>query len=776
MLGAVAIAAALTLTADHAKIIGDTVAHYKPIHISRRHVLRRTRGLNDRRHYGSFDLPLFADDRNWTLALEPATDLFVPGAMQGNGKPIDTTGVYQGTIVGHEGPTYVHMKVEADGSTMGFFKTPEETYFVRPSSMIEGVVAQRGEHIVYKQSDVVHDDNPKFNGCANHGDFDTSMSEDQLSHRHRRTLTQSGPFVTGQKVCRLALYMDSRFVAHYGQSSGLSIAFEMLAFSNTIFDRTAFTQGTGFKNALVWFDWATSGSADATTIQTLLNNTGASPTPQAYLEAFSHADWGTYCLAHLLTYTDFSGTLGLAWTGYPDSENHNGGICQARYGTGGDAISLNTAFTTSLNFGVSQPVLQTSLVMTHEFGHNWGSQHDPQVNGALPADGVFIMYAFANQGTAPNNDDFSEQSIAGISAVIADRAACFVVSADPECGNGLIETNSTAPFTSGYEEVCDGGVDANDACCKAGVSGNDCLDFTPDGTALKAGMECSPRSPAFGSCCSDGCQWVATDTPCGAENECQHEGLCTLRSGSENGAGTALYCPEGEAKNDSLSCEVGLVLGAGQRGSSLCDRGSCNVSICSLLSVGGNFLTSCEELSGANACKVQCLVSGTCTPIDEITGLDGPAPTYLITSSDRYNPATRTLDSSDLSNFRKPAGGTCNFRQGEPTSGICDASGECKEADGESDSLAELREQYSKFKRAFEDWAKEETGGIPNYAWLIIGSIVLLSWCFTGCYFANRPQIQEVRKQRAASRKGRGQVRPDRKRDQRDPAMAPTSW
>ena len=34
---------------------------------------------------------------------------------------------------------------------------------------------------------------------------------------------------------------------------------------------------------------------------------------------------------------------------------------------------------------------------------------------------------------------------------------------------------------------------------------------------------------------------------------------------------------------------------------------------------------------------------------------------------------------------------TGEYRSGEPTSGLCDTSGDCQEADGESDSLEELK-------------------------------------------------------------------------------------
>ena len=64
-----------------------------------------------------------------------------------------------------------------------------------------------------------------------------------------------------------------------------------------------------------------------------------------------------------------------------------------------------------------------------------------------------VRYAYANSGNLPCNDQFSSQSIAAMSAAVADRGACFVESSDPTCGNGLIESNATGPTdTAGYVE------------------------------------------------------------------------------------------------------------------------------------------------------------------------------------------------------------------------------------------------------------------------------------------------------------------------------------
>lgn len=149
-------------------------------------------------------------------------------------------------------------------------------------------------------------------------------------------------------------------------------------------------------------------------------------------------------------------------------------------------------------------------------------------------DSNVTRYAYANQGNQPCNDQFSNLSISSMSAAIADRAACMVVSANPVCGNGLIESNATGPTdTAGYEEVCDGGNNAADTCCKSGVTGNDCLDSTPGGAALKTGMDCSPRSVTFGSCCTSSCAWKPQGELCGVESECVNAGVCTLRQPGE---------------------------------------------------------------------------------------------------------------------------------------------------------------------------------------------------------------------------------------------------
>ena len=77
---------------------------------------------------------------------------------------------------------------------------------------------------------------------------------------------------------------------------------------------------------IAWIDFFDATSASNTLSATEIDGFIATQTEtKGYLEQFSRFDWSPYCLAHVYTYTDFEGTLGLAWTAYPDSANHNGG-------------------------------------------------------------------------------------------------------------------------------------------------------------------------------------------------------------------------------------------------------------------------------------------------------------------------------------------------------------------------------------------------------------------------------------------------------------------
>ena len=229
----------------------------------------------------------------------------------------------------------------------------------------------------------------------------TNTWDGKKRQRQRRSdeIVQASTYVPGNNVCHVALWADKEMADEYGGESGAIVKMlQRFAIANQIFiDDTRFeARHYGGITSAIERGGQTLSVPIKLAISEVMVESGVSLTPgetaQDYLKTFGtvmdgqNTDWSKVCLAAGFTYRDYDGTLGLAWTAsgltWDDRTGNyrrtsNGGICTAQYrNSNGDLFSTNACMVTSLNYGSKQPELQISLVLAHEFGHNFGSPHD----------------------------------------------------------------------------------------------------------------------------------------------------------------------------------------------------------------------------------------------------------------------------------------------------------------------------------------------------------------------------------------------------------------
>lgn len=281
------------------------------------------------------------------------------------------------------------------------------------------------------------------------------------------------------------------------------------------------------------------------------------------------------CLAHLFTYQDFDmGTLGLAYVGSPRANSH-GGVCPKAYYNPGvkKNIYLNSGLTSTKNYGKTILTKEADLVTTHELGHNFGAEHDPDgLAECAPNEdqgGKYVMYPIAVSGDHENNKMFSNCSKQSIYKTIESKAQeCFQERSNKVCGNSRVDEG----------EECDPGIMYlnNDTCCNS-----DCT--------LKPGVQCSDRN----SPCCKNCQFET------AQKKCQ-EAINATCKGVSYCTGNSSECPPpGDAEDDTVCLDLGK-----------CKAGKC-IPFCKR----EQELESCACADTDNSCKVCCRnLSGPCVP------------------------------------------------------------------------------------------------------------------------------------------------------------------
>lgn len=85
------------------------------------------------------------------------------------------------------------------------------------------------------------------------------------------------------------------------------------------------------------------------------------------------------------------------------------------YFKNGYTLYLNSGLSSSRNhYGQRVITREADLVTAHEFGHNWGSEHDPDIPECSPSasqGGSFLMYTYSVSGYDVNNKVTIKKSI-----------------------------------------------------------------------------------------------------------------------------------------------------------------------------------------------------------------------------------------------------------------------------------------------------------------------------------------------------------------------------
>ena len=228
---------------------------------------------------------------------------------------------------------------------------------------------------------------------------------------------------------------------------------------------------------------------------------------EVFSREYTHKD---FCLAHLFTDIKFEGgILGLAYVGSP-RRNSVGGICTPEYFKNGYTLYLNSGLSSSRNhYGQRVITREADLVTAHEFGHNWGSEHDPDIPECSPSasqGGSYLMYTYSVSGYDVNNKKFSPCSLRFIRKVLlAKSSRCFTEPEESFCGNLRVEG----------DEECDAGLlgsEDRDACCD-------------ENCKLRENAICSDKN----SPCCHMCQYMAVNAKCRTANyaTCEKEAECT---------------------------------------------------------------------------------------------------------------------------------------------------------------------------------------------------------------------------------------------------------
>ncbi|KAL5255949.1 hypothetical protein ACHWQZ_G011235 [Mnemiopsis leidyi] len=375
----------------------------------------------------------------------------------------------------------IHIKDDIVTGTIEIFDG--EKYYIEPSYR-HIKVAHNFHMIVYKQSDVKFNLTkpgmaPKGQFCGhelleNYWKFSNNDSEFTLPRKSAHDessysrMKRSSEF---NRHCSLALVADYKFyqLNEFNEATTINYMVSIMQQVDSLFRGQSFDPGEsddykGFTFTIKY-------------IEVIMDDSENDPESYKYvhkkrdvielLKSFSLGEWRPeYCLAHLFTNYDFDkGVLGLAYLANPDKSSA-GGVCTRTYIAGDPKrrYSTNVGLTTITNFRRVLLSSEIVFVAAHEFGHNWGSPHDPEDEKLCNVkSNRYLMYPSAVDGSRPNNYKFSPCSIRAIHEVLKQKSdVCFTRILPSICGNGIVEEG----------ESCDSGLEDSPCCNSCQLADN----------------------------------------------------------------------------------------------------------------------------------------------------------------------------------------------------------------------------------------------------------------------------------------------------------------
>lgn len=489
-------------------------------------------------------------NQNFRLILSPNKDIldskFRAVKIDEYGKEQDILFDKEEFYVGRVfGSTNSHVSVHIDDNLItGTINLPEETYHIEPAwrHLDE---SDNQTMIFYKKSDVnlnwSPDDSLIGTKTCNADELKNDLFE---LHRDKRQIIfdENEGFYPTKTRCSLLLVADYTFYKNMGGASTkktINYLISLIDRVHTIYNKTVWKENSddsGFKGMgfsvkkIVVHDSYTKPYFPFDEHYNMQRNRPWNV--RHLLEIFSRNKENKYfCLAHLFTHQTFktssSVVLGLAYIASPRRTSH-GGICTKEFTRDGHKVYLNSGLSSSSNlYGRRVITREAELVTAHEFGHNWGSEHDPDIPECSPNsrhNGSFLMYSYSVSGLDVNNRKFSPCSIRSIRKVLESKSdICFTVPEKSFCGNSLVEEG----------EECDAGLFGSedpDQCCDKNCR-------------LRPGAVCSDKN----SPCCLGCRFIPSGIKCRDAQyaTCQQESYCN---------GLSPNCPNSFPMQDGTEC------------------------------------------------------------------------------------------------------------------------------------------------------------------------------------------------------------------------------